>query len=266
MLITNIFVMLNLPKTGSTFAREAIKRLYSKRESKINRFLSVIGIRKPELLELLMPKIDNGKLLGFKDVHGTLRQIPVEHRNKKVISVTRNPFSRYVSSFYYRSWEKFPPTDIQTIRTYYPNYPNLSFAEFYEMMHIFGRENFLRGIVPKIELGISTIQFIQFFFNDPESVLKKIDDDYIDSREFEKDMGNIHFIHQENLREELIEFLAHIGIPRDELDFITSLKKVNVTLKKTNTSHHSEIITPMIEQKILEREKLIFTIFPMYKS
>jgi hypothetical protein len=266
MLIAKDFVLLNFPKTGSTFARGAIKQLYNKRMSTINMLRGILGIGESEIMELLMPKIDEAKFLGIKDQHGTLRQIPDEHRNKKIISVVRNPFSRYESSFFYRWWAKYPPTDSRIIRERYPSFPKLSFSEYYEMIHIFGRENRLRGIVPKIDLGVYSIQFIQFFFNDPESVLNKIDDDYIDNGEFQKDMGSIHFLHQESLREELIQFLEQIGISPQELDFINFLEKANISLKEVNPNNQGEIVDQTIKQTILEREKLIFKIFPEYRQ
>ncbi len=265
MLITSDFVMLNFPKTGSSFARLVIRHLYSRRKSYVRRSLSNLGFWKPSILELMMPKIDEANTYGIEDQHGTLRQIPFEHRNKQIISITRSPFSRYESTYLFRWWEKYPPADPQKIREKFPNFPKLSFSEYYEMIHDFGRENRLQGITPNIELGFHTIQFIQFYFREPETVLKKIDGDYIESQKYKEDMGNIYFIHQESLRKELKQFLIHIGIPQHEAEFIDSLRKVNVTDKRmVNTDPQNKIGYPSVRKRILAREKLIFSIFPEY--
>lgn len=265
MLITNDFVMLNFPKTGSTFARDAIKHLYIRRESYVRKFLSRLGFWKPSIMELMMPKIDEANTYGIKDQHGTLRQIPFAHGNKQIVSIMRNPFSRYESTYLFRWWEKYPHADPQKIREKFPNFPKLSFSEYYEMIHDYGRENRLQGIQPRIELGFHTIQFIQFYFRDPESILRKIDDHYIENMQYRKDMGRIYFIHQENLKEELKQFLIDIGIPRDELEFIDSMENINVTSREmVDNRNDNGVIDDSSRKRILEREKLLFTIFPEY--
>jgi hypothetical protein len=80
--------MLNFPKTGSSFAREAIRQLYSKQESYVRKTLSSLGLWKPGITELMMPKIDEANTYGIEDQHGTLRQIPLKHRNKQIMSIT----------------------------------------------------------------------------------------------------------------------------------------------------------------------------------
>ena len=75
------------------------------------------------------------------------------------------------------------------------------------MLHKFGCKDRLDGITPKIDLGYQTIQFIQFYFPDPEYVLKMIDEDYIQQKRYLNDMAEITFLHQENLNSELYDFL-----------------------------------------------------------
>jgi hypothetical protein len=114
-------------------------------------------------------------------------------------------------------------------------------------------------------LGFHTIQFIQFYFHDPETVLTKIDDAYIEGMQYRKDMGSIYFIHQENLKEELKQFLIHIGMPQDELGFIDSMENINVTSRETvDNSNNHDVIDDSSRKRILEREKLLFSIFPEY--
>ena len=134
------------------------------------------------------------------------------------------------------------------------------------MMQIYGTKNFLGDITPKINLGYHTIRFIQFYFKDPESVLKKIDDDYIEKELFWEDMAsNITFIHQENLNAELQEFLLGVGIPQHELQFINSTKKVNVSKKsRAENDQEKTLLDSNNINQIIERDKLLFKIVPEY--
>lgn len=268
MLITDDFVMINFPKTGSSFAREVIKDLYTRKSSLIHKALSLFGVSNPSYIELMLPNINNATYkFRHKHVngqHGTFNQIPEQYKSKPIVSIIRNPFERYMSSYKFKWWEKYPPQSNQVIFERYPHFPDLSFNEFYDMMHEFGRENRLRGIKPKIELGIYTIQFIQFYFNNPNDVLNKIDDEYIEKDLFREDMRNITFLKQENLNEELKKFLLGVGKSSDELQFIDSMEKVNVTTNTQKDKSGKNFIESEIKNKILERDRLIFKLFPEY--
>lgn len=265
MIITDDLVMLNFPKTGSSFARKVLKEIYAGRSSRFHKILAKLGIYNSNFFELMLPKIDNNSLYGLKGQHGTLRQIPEQHRNKPILSITRNPFSRYVSNYLFKWWVKYPPVGKEVLLERYPHFPNLTFPEYYEMMHIYGREDHLRGIVPKIELGHHTIQFIQFYFRDPEAVLKSIDDEYIDQKRYKHEIDPIHFIRQENLNSELKKHLLQVGVAESELLFIDTMEKVNVTDKKPQESDYESFYQgTSIKNDILRRDRLLFDIFPDY--
>ena len=75
MLITEKFVLLNFPKTGSTFARETIKQVYGVKNLRFNNTIYKSGIYTPKIFELLLPKIDEGDYNGIIDQHGKYKQI-----------------------------------------------------------------------------------------------------------------------------------------------------------------------------------------------
>jgi hypothetical protein len=265
MIITNDFVMLNFPKTGSSFARKVIKQAYAERNSLSRKVLEKLRICNPSVLELMLPKIDESLHYNIKDQHGTLRQIPKPHRNKPKVSITRNPILRYESTYQFRWWEKHPPADMKIILKRYPRFPNLSFSEYYEMIHIYARQNRLFNIAPRLDIGLHTIQFIQFYFNDPESVFKKIDNAYIKERCFREDIGPISFLHQENLNSELRTFLLHNGFKENQVIFIDSMERINVTEKKKEDSECAKLLLDNdILNTIIERDRLLFEIFPEY--
>lgn len=265
MLITDDFVMLNFPKTGSSFARSVVKRLYQQRQSRFARLLTNIKLHNPNFVELLLPKIDVAVHSHVRDQHGTLRQIPPPHAQKPIISVTRNPYSRYVSTYLFKWWQKYPPAERGIILEGFPDFPDLSFAEYYDMTHLHGTANRLGGVNPKIELGLFTIQFIQFYFKRPEETLREIDDDYIDNERFRDEIGNVTFLHQENLNAELKAFLLSINFEDEELRFIDSMLKVNSTEKTPDEADYRQFYHDRsLRDQILHRERLLFKIFPEY--
>jgi hypothetical protein len=263
-IVTDDFVMLNFPKTGSSFARAVLEKLYVERESRLRKLLTRLGVRAPVVMDIHLPKIDEERDYGIRDQHGTLRQIPVGHRHKPVVTITRNPFSRYVSLFLFRWWEQYPPAEPRIILDRYPHFPDLSFSEYYQMEHIHGTESRLRGLVPRIELGLHTIQFIQFYFRDPDTVLRNIDDKYIEEEQYWDDLRDITFLHQENLNLELNEFLLQLGIDQRSLELIDSSPRVNATDKQDAVDYREYFVEDKIENQILERERLLFAIFPEY--
>ena len=265
MIITDDFIMLNFPKTGSSFARKVIKQLYGERNSHLRKMMEKLCLCNPSVRDLMLPKIDEQINYQAIDQHGTLRQIPKSQRGKRIVSITRNPLERYLSTYFFRWWQRFPPADVHAIRDRYPNFPDLSFADYYEMIHLYGKKNRLGNIVPKADLGFHTIQFIQFYFHDPETVLTKIDNEYIEQEYFRRDMGSIHFLHQENLNSELRSFLIDVGFNKDQLRFIDALGKVNITERKEEGSRSSNLTAANgVQNEIIERDKLIFKIFPEY--
>lgn len=265
MLITNEFVMLNFPKTGSSFAREAVKRLYGDIKQGNSQNIDVDNeLMGNSAIELMLPKIDEENHYSIVDQHGTYRQIPQLHRNKPIVSVVRNPVSRAWSAYKYQWWAKHPPAHLSELLKKYPDFPQISFSEYCEIMHTYGRENRLQGIHTKIDLGIQTIQFVQFFFKNPREVLATIDDDYIESKQYMDDMAPVRFLHQENLRNELIHFLITAGVPQSRVEFISDMDDINVTESKLWSNDKPGSLDRALKNRMLKQEKLLFSIFPEY--
>jgi hypothetical protein len=221
-----------------------------------------MGVREQHgTLEWILKKY-RYKYLGVRNQHGNMRQIPKKYCHLPVVTVTRDPIARYISIFRYRWWVENPPGNLSDIRRVYPKFPDLSFTEFYEMLHTFGRPNRPANMPFKKDLGISTIRFIQFYFNNPDHTMNIIDDDYIEKMRYEDELKKITFLHQENLNKELRDFLLGMGYSEGELEFLKSKNKVNVT---ENLIEESEVeVTDEILGKIMERDSLLFRIFPEY--
>lgn len=259
MIVTNDFVMLNFPKTGSSFAREIIAKAYHERRSWPTKLIELAGFARPSLIELMLPH----PYLDAKDQHGRYSQIPSEYLNRKILSIVRNPVGRYLSLYNYRWWQKYPPLTAEEIRNIYPGFPELSFKEFYWMTQEYSVKQRLKDVKPKIALGLNSLMFIEFYFKDPKAVIKKIDDDYIDSGKYKNDMADIYFIHQESLKSELKHFLiSACGFKESRLGFIDIADPVNVSKK----SEKHDAIDKNIIEDIMLKDKLIFKIFPEYAA
>lgn len=263
MIITNRFVMLNFPKTGSTFARKMIKQVYKKYDRPIYRMIKenkIFGA--PTIEELILPILDTGS--KRKSQHGVYRQIPLEHRHKKIVSITRNPFDRYVSLYLFRWWVDHPYAPVEEIKETYPLFPNLDFSQFYNMLHQFGRKDRFQGASPINDMGFHSVQFVQFYFYNPADIFQKINASYIQQKHFLEDMPEIKFLHQENLNEELYNFLRSVGHSNKKIEFIKKEPKINVTDRASVREKFWNFYSPDLIEKIQKRDQLIFTLFPEY--
>ena len=93
MIVTESFVMINYPKTGSAFARKMIKQAYFDRHHSVFRKIAyrMGSATRPYLKILEFPNIrDSSERYGKPDEHGLFCQIPEIHKSKKVISIRRN--------------------------------------------------------------------------------------------------------------------------------------------------------------------------------
>lgn len=260
MLITDQFIMLNLPKTGSTFARTVIKELHAKRlsrQSYVSRVLQRLRLAKqPVCMDIMLPNIKVSGVVMEPDQHGTYSQIPNEFRGLPVISVVRNPYTRFMSGYEFRWWEAHPPINASLLAENFPNFPDLSVDDYVRLNELDVIHGRLGGRKPNAEVGIQTVQFIQMFFKDPGRILKNLTDEYLDSVEAITDMAEITFLRQERLNEDLADFLSEMGYTNEEVDYARSREKVNVT--PPQNSDRNALWTPGSLDYVRRKERMIF--------
>ena len=264
MIITDRFVMLNFPKTGSSFARDVLREVHQY-DTWRNRLRRRLPFASPSMIELCLPKLDRRFPKGLRDQHGTYKQIPPAHMHKPVVSITRNPFDRYVSAYLYGWWKTVPHAPEAQLREKYPHFPHLSFREFYEMINHFGRANLLQDVTPRTDLGFHSLQFIQFYFRDPARTLRLIDLAYIQQKTYLDDMAEVVFLHQENLGDELQTFLLGLGYLERSIDFIRHADRVNVTPRCDHSLRWQELYSEELIEDVLKRDRLLFELFPEYR-
>ena len=259
MIITNEFIMLNLPKTGSSFARSAIKLLYKNRFDKLSfpkKAAIRLKLREPLFKELFLPNIRIKGVDKGADCHGTFTQIPDQYKQRDVFSIVRNPYERLISGYEYKAWVRHPSIPKELVSKF-PQFPELSLDEFIEMSKI-TVDNELKNGSKKTRIGFQSLQFIRMFFKNPEDVLKNISDDYIDSDRYLDDIANITFLRQENLREDIKNLLERHGFDLTELKMIDELKKVNET--KNKSKNRNDLLTPKAINYINEEERFILKV------
>ena len=231
--------MLNFPKTGSSFARKVTKELYTQ-----------AGL---SYEELLLPNIRNVQAKSKQDQHGTYCQIPGEHKNKLVVSIIRDPLDRLLSTYMYRAWADSPPLPQTELMKLFPDFPDLSIDQYLQLQDMSLKYR-LGYDVENPPIGIQSIQMIQMFFKNPEKTLSDIFNNKYESDRLLSEMGEIKFLNQSKLRNDLVEFLCSLGFAASEVDFIYSKKASNVT--NYPVVDKSTLITENLKAYIGEKEWL----------
>ena len=271
MLATKDFVLLNMPKTGSSFARSIIKKTYRARatRSPLSRIAKLWGVSQlsDPLEEILVAPLDAGYRSGLSQ-HGTIEQIPYRHRAKPIISVTRHPLARLVSAYRFKDWARFPPAQVTQLEAEFPSWPNLSVEEWYDMVHRFTLKNRLRGHKIKADMGIFQVQFIQMYYRTPMQVLVNTTEEDIDSGLLASLIPRMQFLRQENLRNDLRTLLLSYGFMDDELSIIDQHPDLNLTGKSVHSSRKSwsSLLPQTIRSDFVHRNRLLFQIFPEYAN
>ncbi len=247
MIITKDFVILNLPKTGSTFVRKVVKEIFYRRNKNIlTKALHKLKIRQVGYKELMTehPMVPN-----HKDQHGCFDQIPKKHNHKPVMAAVRDPYLRIESSFRFRWWSKFPFLEQEELDRLFPNFPDLSFEQFMQFYALESDQFKSKyGIDTEMKIGKQSIQFVRLFFKNHRDVFSRLNKEYISSGAFKSDMCDVTFLRNENLNEELAAFLSKYGFSEKELEFIKDHKRVNATKKADSESHMDQQLIDFVNE------------------
>jgi hypothetical protein len=245
MLITSEYVMLNFPRTGSSFTRKMLKLLYATR---------------PEgsLREELLPNLRVAGASHLLDHHGMYSQIPVSDAQKPVFTIARDPFHRLLSLFHYRFWVQSSPIPCHLITRLFPRYPDLNLNDYIklETIAIPYRLGFQLG---STLIGAQSVQFIQMFFKNPRLILAQLTDSYIDSDAIFEDVGPIEFLRNEYLRSDLKEFLGRFGFSSAEVALIDKAPDSNASLKTISDDLCQ--LNSSLQEQVKRRERLMYRIY-----
>lgn len=268
MILTRRFVLLNFPRTGSTFVRRALRTLYGVQGRGILRTVRArFGWGCPQFQELThrINRTESAERERRRSQHGAYSQIPIPHRGKPVVSVTRHPFDRLVSMYEQGFWRDHPPVDRAVLRARLPSFPELTFTQYLEMLDVFDVPNVLKGHPLRAEVGSQTLHFVRFFARDPEVTLARLTDDAVDSGTLQDELGEVRFLHLESIAEELVEFLVSIGHRGAETGFILDAPPINAATSRRGRGWR-EYLDADTARALRHRERFLFRMFPEYED
>jgi len=267
MVICDSFVMLNYPKTGSTFAREVLRDIHSDRLS--TRPLPVrfglralwklgveIGPMFKELEHRVYQGLPPGKRPPRTSQHGGYSRIPDRYRDREVVCIVPNPYTRFMSRYQFGFWKEYlGPISLEKVRERFPSFPDLTLVEFaaFDQMKL----NHVYDFGDTVHVGANTLRFIIMFFFCPHKVIDGLTDEYVGSDAIFEDMvDELTLLQQENLNVDLASFLRRHGYTDEELNVIREKDRVNVS-DSPNVSRE-ELWTEEALQYVEHHERLVF--------
>jgi len=265
MIITEKFVLLNFPRTGSTFNRTMLKELYAKRPVS-EKILNKLGVKPSFFKELMLPidRTKNARLSGRVSQHAAYKDIPDGAKGLPVMAAFRNPFDRIISGFEYRFWLKNPIAPVDEIKAAYPEYPDMTFARYWDYLMVLDKMNVLDGANVEADVGPLTLHFIKFFFPEPEIILSRLTNSYVDNQDYRSEMPDITFLNTEALNQDLYAALLKFGYPKARLQFILDTSRINASTRKTDTKW-TDYFGPELTKEALYQERMLFDLFPEYR-
>ncbi len=253
MLILDKYILLNFPKTGSTFAREALKEIHKERKKKIiyqpYRIFNKNFRKSLFIKELMLPSTFNPSIKGQ---HGGFYQIPNEFKHKEIVSTIRNPLNRLLSIYNCKWWVGNNLLENSLREKYFPQFPNLNLIDFIKYRDLL--EEQILPEVGKYGLGFQSIRFIKMYSRNPKITISRINSDREVKNAFFNDLKRIFFLKQENLTNDLIAYLRNKEYSSSELMTIKNKEKVNVS------SNHSKLKEDEFKaaiKYIQEKEKIL---------
>ena len=222
MIIAKDFIMIHMPKTGSTYIRNFVRFyviLHIYKSMNVYILLQKVNIKSAgkltagKLIFKIICKLDlcirhfflksNRDLLSLYhssngEQHDACSEIPVESQNKEILSVLRDPYKMMVSYYCY-----FNPT--HSIPFY------LFFLEREERCKFWLKKQFAIHN-NSLNIGMLSFTFIRLFFKDPQKIFslsRQAFDYYFASGDYTADMYKVKFFRQEILDRQWCEYLKH---------------------------------------------------------
>lgn len=238
MLVTPDFVLINMPMTGATLVAEMLRALYGERA------------------------VDVGRR------HAVCMEMPETARGKPLLSVFRSPFERYVSQYHYGCWRKEQGMycDPAPIRKEYPEYPNVTFAQFVRIANTHYLDPPDGSDADAQSPGWHTEQYLRFYAWDPAIAYARIRACPESADILEQLQRCIHFLHAdpECLNQSLRAYICQFDITESVLTrldgFVPSSQQSvhELRLYRDVRKYYDRELTAYV----LERERWLFERFP----
>lgn len=255
MIITESFVWLNFPKTGSTFVRQSLRRLYTVRKWQ---FAKKTRFKERHMEEINVPNIRalNPLRSGKPTPHGQRRQIPNIYRHLPIVSALRDPVERLVSAYTYADWRKPEALyqDLASIQKRFPSFPDITFMEFADYMRLCFPEKALVVGGEKIPLGRQSLELLSFFRDVSEESQALLFSDWEDLADV---VSEVIFLRTETLNADLLNLLLTFKFSPADVRFILHSGKVNQSRRSSDT----DSIASELETRIRSEEWLLNSLY-----
>jgi hypothetical protein len=265
MIITKDFVFIHMPKTGGTFVHGIFKKIIADYKKNFpikwywNRFSYKFNISTPIYQKLNSVSYYEYPYLHVKGQHAGVSFISKKYQKLPVISVKRDPIKKVISTYYFRWWERFPILPLKEIKKIFPNYPNISIEEYFEltynqeMKHFFGNDY-------REDIGVLSWQFIRMYSTAPLFVYKNITvsnyTEYI-----MKYFLDVVFFEMDQLSSNFERFLKTTGFSEYSNYFET---KERIYPPGSTVKERFETPPKLLSEKIKSKEWILYKFFPEY--
>ncbi|KAA3649588.1 MAG: hypothetical protein DWP98_06645 [Bacteroidetes bacterium] len=263
MIATDKFNFIHLPKTGGTFTQKIISDYYQ------NRRKSLLGLIKQKLkIEYCYKYNNTTRMLNFNSIwgqHGGINQIPEKFKKNKNVTIIRNPFDWYASLYGFKWWETNPALTNNLSFKNIKTYPSISFIEMFDFYQQAVIEYGKTIDLDLSTIGYYTFHFIHFYFSNPNEMFKVlVSESTYDKNDLKEHMHPVKFLTQENLNSDLYLFLKGEGYK--DIDYILNSNKIlpHNRGRAKESDQWKEFYNNELFDIVLEKEELIFNLFPLY--
>lgn len=242
MIVTPHFVFINNPRTGTTFARKAIAAAYYPGGNAS----SEAGIVREQWLP-----VRRGARHAGRDQHATYAQILRCFATLPVVSVVRNPFTLLVAVYELGLWRprQVPRDPTGELRRHHPD----SFEYFLRVQELAMRARWGLG-TDCAGVGPLSAHHLQMFARRPRAAFEAVRASAASS-EIDAHIGDITFLRQEHLAEDLCQLLRGMGASVD-FEAIRAHPPSHVTPRSREWSRAS--FSKDMISRILHREAFLF--------
>jgi hypothetical protein len=255
-LITDSFIYIHMPKTGGTFVETVLRRV-----------LEAVGERYTDTATAA-----GRARLSARDQHGTLAEVPAEHRGKQVLATARNPFDHLASFFEFGWWRDHPNDTFNeaVIRARYSQYPDLSFDQYLEA--IYDWQTLARGyiepeqeqILQAADVGPSTFDYFRYLAQEPVETISSLAAVDVEDALMAA-TKDVRYLRCESLNQELSEFLLESGYSKRSTRFVLDLEPIRpYGSTRVRDCPWQDYFTEPLKRRVRRRERAIFSLFPEY--
>lgn len=259
MIITDRFVYIHLPKTGGSFVNAALMEAHGIKWNWWHHAVLTFSGRFTHLGPL-------GRLT-MQDKHGPCQRIPVPDRHKPIFSTIRHPLDYYVSDFKFGWWKRNEwwkyYRKIPHFKRDYPDFPNLNFADYLQLMCCAFNPAEQNQFKNPAQLGYFSASFLKMFARNPAQLFAKLKEN--PGISILDELYPVHFIHTQNLNQELFQMLSGFDYPDFSIDFILKKDRILPLGKGRSISEKWEQYYPSrLLELILQKDHLLFQLFPSF--